>query len=298
MKKRLFFILSLSSIILLFTATSCETEKDEENTIDEEVFDPNSRIQGRFDNKIFSIPSPVQTSYLVKRLNIEFDEKLLNDDQNVNEYVTEYQQALNLGIYGADLGYAALYEEKGTTIKYLSSIQKLTTQLGLDGAFDTSFFDRFEKYGAAGDSMIFLMTDAFRQADFFLKESQRKPVTALILSGGWIESLYFACELQKTSESNEIKRRIGEQKTSLESIIEILVEYNSDNMNDGLIEAMKDLSSSFEKIKTVYTYSAPETDEENHITTFNHTMEVNLDSALLKEIHQKVIKIRNSIINA
>lgn len=296
MKKQIFTILVLFSTSLIMV--SCEDAETETNTVDQEVFDPNSRITGRFDNKLFSIPSPVQTSYLVKRLNISFDRALLNDENKVNDYVTEHKQALNLGVYGADLGYAALYNEKATTIKYLSSIQKLTSQLGLDGAFDTSFYDRFKSQGAAGDSMILLMTDAFKKADFFLKESQRKPVTALILTGGWIESLYFACELESKNENEEVRRRIGEQKRSLSSVIEIMEEYNEEGANDGLIEKLRSLEESFNKIKSTYGYAAPETDAENHITTFNHTMEVELSAALLKEIQKKVIEIRNEIIKA
>lgn len=296
MKKKLFTLLVISGALI--SVTSCEDAQPETNTVDEEVFDPNSRITGRFDNKLFSIPSPVQTSYLVKRLNIGFDRALLNDENKVNDYVTEYKQALSLGVYGADLGYASLYNEKATSIKYLNSIQKLTSQLGLDGAFDTSFYDKFKNQGAAGDSMILLMTDAFKKADFFLKESQRKSVTALILTGGWIESLYFACELEKKNESPEVRRRIGEQKRSLASVIEILEEYNEEGSNDGLIERFKGLKTSFDKIKSTYTYAAPETDAENHITTFNHSMEVELDGALLKEIQEKVMEIRNEIITA
>lgn len=298
MKRRLFTLFGVFLISGTAFLVSCENAEKETNTVDQEVFDPNSRITGRFDNKLFSIPSPVQTSYLIKRLDISFNRSLLNDENKVNDYVTEQKQALNLGIYGADLGYAALYNEKATTIKYLSSIQKLTSQLGLDGAFDTSFYDRFKNQGAAGDSMILLMTDAFKKADFFLKESQRKPVTALILTGGWIESLYFACELESKNQSSEIRTRIGEQKRSLSSVIEILEEYNQDGANDSLITKLKGLQESFEKIKSVYTYSAPETDEEKHLTTFNHTLEVQLSTELLKEIQNKVIEIRNEIINA
>ena len=75
MKKKLFTLLVISGALI--SVTSCEDAQPETNTVDEEVFDPNSRITGRFDNKLFSIPSPVQTSYLVKRLNIGFDRVLL-----------------------------------------------------------------------------------------------------------------------------------------------------------------------------------------------------------------------------
>jgi hypothetical protein len=247
---------------------------------------------------MFSIPSPIQTAYLLKRLNIPFNSTLLNNETNVNDYVTEYQQALNLGVYGADLGYAALYEEKGTVLKYLGSIQKLTSKLKLDGAFDTSFFKRVEKNGNSGDSMIFLMTDAFKDADFFLKEANRKPVTALILTGGWIESLYFACELNKQKINPNLIRRIAEQKQSLESLIEILDEYNNEGgQNNDLIEMFTDLKTSFDKITTGYTYVAPEIDEKAKLTTLSHGMNVEMSDALLAEISKKITVLRSNITN-
>lgn len=297
MKKRslkpFLFGLLCTSVLL-----SCGTEESEQNKIDEDVFDPNSSLNTIFDGKIFSIPSPVQTAYLIKQLDLNFDESLLNDDASVSEYVTEYQQALNLGIYGTDLGYSSLYNQKNTSLKYLNSVEKLTSQLGLDAAFDTSFISRFEGNSNDEDSMIILMSDAFKKADNFLKNANRKSTSALILAGGWIESIYIACELNAKKESTDIKRRIGEQKQSLNSIVDLLTEYNKGGANDGLIEGLKELSKSFDKINFNYEYSAPETDKENKTTTFHHTLEVEFDESVMEEITEQLREIRSNIIKS
>lgn len=299
MKKRHFYKASAVVLVCLLTANCGEAVKDKKPKKSEvKEADVKSRLNGRFDNKLFSIPSPVQTAYLIKRLDLPFDASLLNKSENVGKYVTQHQRALNLGIYGADLGIASLYEEKAISMSYLASIQKLTTELDLSAAFDKTFYEKFEKSNGKGDEMITLMTDAFKDADFYLKDRDRKPLTALILTGGWIESLYFACELQKKNDNPEIKKRISEQTRSLLSIVEILTEYNVDKANDNLISQLTDLYNSFTKIKQKYTFDAPETDEANKITTFHHTLEVELDSKLLKEISDQVTAIRNSIINA
>lgn len=292
--KRL-FALAFSGMVLV----SCGGENTEnQESIDKEVFDPNSSLNTVFDGKIFSIPSPVQTAYLIKQLDLSFDGTLLNNSQSVNEYVTEYHQALNLGVYGTDLGYSALYDQKDVTMKYLSSVEKLTSQLGLDAAFDTSFLKRFEENNGNEDSMILLMSDAFRQADNFLKSANRKSTSALILTGGWIESMHFACRLNEKKSSSDIVRRIGEQKQSLNSIIDILTEYNKQGANDKLIAEMQDLKTSFDKITMDYKYEAPDTDVEKKITTFNHTLDIVVDDVILDEIKSKIAAIRTSIIKA
>lgn len=291
--KHYFFI-----IASLFVVASCGGDDKEKNEIDKEVFDPNSALNTIFDGKIFSIPSPVQTAYLIKRLNLTFDESILNDEKNATSYVTEYQQALNLGIYGTDLGYSTLYDQKNISMKYLNSVEKLTAQLGLDAAFDSSFISRFEANNNNEDSMIMLMSDAFKQADNFLKNANRKSTSALILAGGWIESIYIACELNAKKESEDVKRRIAEQKQSLSSIIELLTEYNKGGSNDELIKGLEDLKTSFDKIAFNYEYAAPETDKEKKVTTFHHTLEVEFNDGVMDEITEKLRAIRGSIIKA
>lgn len=288
----------LFSLLCTTVLVSCGEEPTKPEEVDEEVFNPDSNLHAIFDDKIFSIPSPVQTGYLIKQLNLSFDKSLLNDEANVNEYVTEHKQALNLGIYGTDLGYSSLYNQKNTSMSYLNAVEKLTAQLGLDAAFDTNFINQFEKSNGDEDKMIQLMSQAFKKADNFLKNANRKSTSAKILSGGWIESMYFACELNGKKSSDEIKRRIGEQHQSLVSIIELLQEYNDDNLNDELIEQLEDLKVSFDKIEMIYEYNAPDTEKSKHKTTFNHSFDVEFSEEVVKEITDKVSAIRTSIIKA
>ena len=286
------------SILCASILVSCGDEPKPKKKVDEVVFDETNPLHAIFDDKIFSIPSPVQTGYLIKQLDLTFDKMLLNSEANVNSYVAEHKQALNLGIYGTDLGYSSLYNQKSTSMSYLNSIEKLTAQLGLDAAFDTNFLSKFENNNGNEDEMIQLMSQVFKKADNFLKNANRKTTSALILSGGWVESIYLACELNRKKSSDEIKRRIGEQKQSLVSIIELLKEYNVDSKNDELIVQLEDLEISFDKIEMTYEYEAPETDKEKHLTTFNHSFSVEFNQSVVDEITEKVKAIRNSITKA
>lgn len=295
MKKRffylLFFGLSLSPVFY-----SCDYTPEEEEIEEEEEFDPNSALNTVFDGKIFSIPSPVQMGYLVKQLKLDYDPSILNDERSVKDYVTEHKQSLNLGIYGTDLGYTVLYNQKNKTLEYLATIENLTTELGLDAAFDPDFMDRFERNISNEDSMIFIMTNAFKEADNFLKTANRKSTSALILAGGWVESLYLACRLNEKRTSNEIRIRIGEQKESLNTIVELLTVYNKSGSNDNLIKELMELKSLFDQIKMNYEYVAPETDKTKKITTLNHNMTVEFSDKLIKDITKKTIDIRTNII--
>ena len=291
------FRFALIAVIGALTLNSCEGDSSiENNTISDDVRDPNNALNTNFDGKIFSIPSPIQTGYLIKGLNLSFDSKLGNDPKIVNTYVDEYNQSLNLGIYGADLGYSALYDQKDITLNYLASVQNLTDQLGLDAAFDTEFLKSFESETDDEKEMIRLMSEAFKKADHFLKNSNRKPTSALILTGGWIESIYLACQLNAKNPNQKVKQRIGEQKQSIGTIIAILEEYNQNSLHDNLISQLSDLALSFNKISITYEFAAPETDVENKTTTLRHSTEVQFNNEIVEEIKTKIEAIRLSII--
>ncbi len=294
--KRFILVVCTLPVGLLFT--QCDSGKEvEKEKVDKEVLDPNSSLNTNFDGKIFSIPSPVQTALLIKQAKLNFNEDLLNPISNSSNYTTEQKQALNLGIYGTDLGYAALYQQKSISLKYLSVIEKLTGQLGLEKAFDKNFMSGFEKNSDNQDSMMVVVSDAFRKADNYLKSTDRKATSALILTGGWIESLYFACELNKMKSNPTIIERIGEQQQTLYTIIDILEEYNKGGSNDELIKEMKDLRIYFDKVNVDYQFVEPKTDAKNKITTLQHRISYKIDTDVLNQIILKVSTIRENILN-
>lgn len=278
--------------------SSCGEEAEKKKKVEEETFDESNSFRAVFDDQIFSIPSPIQTGYLIKKLNLNFDEALLSDRSTVSNYASEHKQALNLGVYGTDLGYASMYGQKNTSLNYLKTIETLSDALGLDAAFSASFIADFETNSGNEDKMVKLMSQAFKNADNFLKNSNRKAVSAKILAGGWVESMHYATTLNSRAQSEDIQRRIAQQKQSLESIIELLGQYNDDKTNDALLMQLKDLKESFDKVVLEYVYEAPSTDADNKKMKLNHTYNIEFDEATSAEIAEKIAAIRNGITKA
>jgi hypothetical protein len=267
------------------------------NKINDELLDPSSSLNTDFDGKIFSIPSPIQMALLLKESKAPFNQALLNDIKNVSKYTTEFRQALNLGIYGADLGYASINDQNSASLSCLSAVETLTDKLGLDGVFDKSFMTRFEKNKTNTDSVLLIVSEAFKAGDNYLKNEKRKSTSSLILTGGWIESMYYACELHKTNSSYKIVERIGEQQQTMSTIIEILKEYNENNLNDSLIAEMSDLKVDFDKIVIEYDFVEPVTYERKKLTVLKHNSTVKVDPKVLEQIAVKINSIRANIIN-
>lgn len=277
---------------------SCgDQQGNDKNEIDQEILDSKNALNTDFDGKIFSIPSPIQMALLLKETNAPFNEKLLNDTKNSSNYSTEYKQALNLGVYGTDLGYVSVNGQNSISLNCLSAVESLTNKLGLDGVFDKSFLSRFEKNKTQEDSILVIVSEVFRNGDNFLKREKRKHTSALILTGGWIESIYYACEINKLNSSQKIVDRIAEQQQTLITIIDILTEYNNNHENDALITSLKDLRTSFDSIAIEYTFVKPKTNAAKKITTLQHVTTVEASQKTISEIALKISTIRKTIIN-
>ncbi|MNU80504.1 hypothetical protein D3C71_701370 [compost metagenome] len=286
------FTLSTGIVLII---SSCGTEEEKKPEISKEVTDPNSSLNAKFDDKIFSIPSPMQMALLLEESKSTYNEFLLNDLEKVDDYTSEYKKALNLGIYGTDLGYVSIYKQNSTALKYLSTIEKLTSKLGLEGAFDKDFMSRFEKNSTNKDSMMVIVSDAFKKSDSFLKSNNRKSVSALILVGGWIESMYIACNINKQHANQQILDRIAEQTETLNTIVALLSDYNKKGEWDELIKDMKDLKFYFDQITINYEYASPVTNARTKTTTLRHKTVVTIDSNVLNLINQKIEAIRTKV---
>lgn len=292
----------LSKILSLFlfltvALMSCKSGSNDDTAKDasEEVLDPNSSLNTVFEGKIFSIPSPIQSAMMIKALDLNFNSDIIQTDYNTSQFNTSTKQALNLGVYGGDLAYASVYGKHEYCLKSLAALRKLSSQLGLNSTFDKSFLDRFENNLANLDSMVLLASDAFRRTDLYLKSSNRKTISALILTGGWVESMYIACELNAQKPSSSLSKSIGEQRTTLSTLIALLEEYNTENEFSDLVQGLKDLEFYFDKIDYKYIYKAPKTDAANKITTLNHQIDIKIDTDIQNQITLKVRTLRANI---
>lgn len=291
----LFF--GLASAALIFS--SCGGEKPGENEQQELLshqIDSTSAINAEFEGKIFSIPSPIQTAILLKQASGTYNPSLVNPSENAGKYSTTYSRALNLGVYGADMGYATLFGQQKESLSYLKALQTLADGLSISGAFDKDFVERFESNMSNEDSLLIIVQDAYRTGDNFLKTNKQKDVSSLILAGGWIESMYFACQLNAQQSNPKIIERIGEQKQSLETLLSILEGYNTNNMNDELLADLNELNELFKEITFSYTYQEPTTNVEKKLTTLNHSSSVEMSNELVASITEKISALRNKII--
>lgn len=292
--------LSFSLVVGVLTFSSCgdeTTPPDQTNQgqIKTQVDSTRSSLLA-VNGAVFSIPSPIQTALLLKKVGANYNKDILNNPDLYSNYSTRFKKAINLGVYGADLGYVTMYEQTQDALKFLGAVRKMGDELGITGAFDANLINRFEQNMGNRDSLLVLVADAYRSSDNYLKNNQNDDLGALIIAGGWIESLYFATNVAKQSDNSEIIRRIGEQQKTLENLIKLLSPHYNDASFTAFIDSLINLSEDFDQIQFSYIHEDPTVIPANKTTIINSRTEFEMTKEQLESITRKVETIRNQIV--
>jgi len=287
------------AVLAIFTGISfsCGSDSDTES---DALLNDTDTIKSAVLNvagELFSVPSPIQTALLIQKSGITYDKSVLNDTHKMNTFSTDFSQALNLGIFGADLGYVSLYNQTQDALSFLAAIKQLSDKLGLSAAFDPATMERISNNITNKDSMMVLVGIAYRASDAYLKNNQRTDISSLILAGGWIESMHFSIHAYKSKPNDQIRYRIAEQKQALNSIVKIL-RSNSSPEIQALAEALGKISKEYEAIEFKYSFVEPTTDTIKKITYINSVSEVLVTDEQLASISNKIVELRNKIVNS
>ncbi len=297
---RMVFLRKYALVLLVFAVfATCKSPKDKETSIIiREQFKPDTlSMLIKYESSLFPLPSPYQASHLIKKHNIPFDESLPNKTEHLKRYTTAFKKALNLGIYGTDLSYINIYERTPQAITYLGVLKRLSEELNLNPAFDSDFFLGIEKHINQRDSLLVHLSRTYRKADSYLRDNDRNEIGALIIAGGWVESLYILTQLAKNISNREIINRIGEQKHPLDNLIEVLTPYYYKSAEfSNLIDLFIDLAYEFDGIIYSYSYKEPRIDVLNKTIYINSESRVVISEYHLNTISKKIEIIRNAII--
>ena len=248
-------------------------------------------------NIFFSIPSPMETAALLQKAGATYNSKILNDVKKVDTYTTASEQALNLGVYGADLSYASVFKHTQESMFYTSCSKKLADRLGVISAFNDSTLELMEKNMGDRDALLEVISETYWNVDAYLKENGRDNISALMIAGGWIEGLYIATQVSLTNNSPELRQRIAEQKLSLVDLIALINSYETDDA--ALIAVMADLKALETLFAEIQVGGGSTTvTHENGVAVIGGDAKAStISDEQLAAIREKAASVRNSYIN-
>jgi len=286
---------------LFFTATffGCHNSDDSDNvkSSDTTTIDMNKDVVSA-ENVFVFVPSPIETAGLLKDAGAKYNKDFLNPPQNVSKYSNTASQALNLGVYGTDLAFAGIFEQHSETMIYMNCTGKLADLLHISSAFNSDRSNRLENNINNRDSILSIITDSYWDCDALLHENNQGQASALMISGGWIEGLYLACKVAEATNSNDIRVRIVEQRSSLDKLVGLLDKQKNADIQP-IDDQLKNLKKLFDALpKQQVTESTVTTDAKTGVTTIgsdNSPPPISLNDLEFKNILTEITKIRNGI---
>lgn len=292
----------LSNLIIfasLFTFYSCNQETQEDNVADEVAEEMVEDTEEKFKG-VHGLPSPIQIASTIKKSGINYDASVLNPTDNASNYTNNFKKGLNVGVYGADLGYAAIYDQTQDAINYLNTVKSLADELGIIGAFEKNTLDEVQQNLGNQDKLLEIVTNAFFESDQYLQQHKRNKASALILAGGWVEGLYIACNMTKTQKNEQINTRIGEQKITLGILITLLNQFADDEEIAGLVKSINELKEIYDGVEIKYEYNESgmtTTDVSKKKSEIMTRSKVIISDEQLNKIASKIQSIRTQIVS-
>ncbi|MGE5349093.1 MAG: hypothetical protein ACM3NP_07455 [Actinomycetota bacterium] len=247
-----------------------------------------------------NIASPVEIASILQTMQVPFSAGYLAPTQEADRLTTNFQKAIMLGIYGADLGYLNIYEKTGNSIEVLSTIKRLADGLRVGQYFDFETLKRLSLSKSNLDSLLFLSVNSYNQIDKFLRDNNRGSISALMIAGVWIEGQYLATQVALTNDDEVLRDRIGEQKIILGDLLMLLRPYReSSEEYNTLYSMMEEIRTGYSDVKVSYRLGEPETIEANgRLVMVQHEESiVEMNDAQLADIAGKSKEIRNKLIS-
>jgi len=291
-------------LILTHLFSSCQI-KDEQNVdLDKDIYDL-GKVSKSIEEMVESGKSifyglyfPIELTNIFENVGAEYTQPVLNSTENVSNYLSSSKAALNLGVYGVDLGYLQLFHLSQESINYWIVIEKLTSQLGIPNDIINTPRELLGEDFNNPDSLMQIATATFANVKNHLNEQNRESAVTMIMIGGWVEALYIATEALYNEENPdpEIIAIIAEQKYSLNSLVSFAKNYHQDPEVARYFRKLRLLQNSFREFDIYYKKHDLKIDTVNKvIVTSENRIDITKENIL--QIKELIRQIRDEIIN-
>ncbi|OQY04779.1 MAG: hypothetical protein B6I20_02400 [Bacteroidetes bacterium 4572_117] len=272
---------------------------DDSGNNSEDIFDDN--IDQGFIKEVESqtyylIPSPEGLFSFIRDGDLKYVKDILNPTDNMDKYIDTRAKELNFGIYSADLAYVSSFNKYQESVDYLNTVRTLSDEIGISAVFDENLIGRIDNIIDDQDSLLKVTSDSYFSIVRYLESSNRKKSLALIVTGGWIESIFVVTNLVDTyKEGSDVVQLLADQKLVVSNLMSYLDQNKSDDNIQRTINDLKNLQKIYENLGT------EETDESKLETVDSNKIVVGGSSRIIMTSEQffalklEIGKVRNKI---
>lgn len=241
----------------------------------------------------YQVPSPDEMISFIKDGGFDYNSTVLNPVDQLDSYVEQRIQAVNLGIYTADLTYMAAYGQFQESMRYFNVVIKLAEKLGISSAFDEALVARVKNNLNNADSLELISRDSYYSIVDNLEASQRGNALAAIAAGGWLETMYVVLNLMNEyKEGDAMLQRVADQKLVFENLVMYLEKYEDDRLVGQTLADLAPLKAIFASLEEEQTTTQIKKTKGQRLV-LGGTGKVNITSEQFDQLKSAVDALRN-----
>lgn len=248
MKKAIALIIIPMLILSVSGLTSCKNkagkkEKDQKNQIELNQVDT---VLNEIEKNVYPLPTSAEVIKMLSELEVGYILGITNKVENARKYLTSASKSANMGVYGADLSYATLYNIQQEVINFLDAIRSLANELSMSKIYDETLYDKIKKNFDNRNELVNILTEAFNSTYAYLSENDQQTLALLVVGGAWVEGMYLTTHVSEAAyQVAGISKVLIEQKESFDLFMDLTKPYLED-------PNIKEFVNKLEPIKKVY----------------------------------------------
>lgn len=271
--KRVLLVFIPVFLISVIAVNSCKSGKDKKDQKKIEIVEIDD-ISSEIEKAIYPLPTSVEVIKMLTELEVGYIIGVSNSVDNAKNYITSKSQAINMGIYGADLSYATLYNMNQDVINYLDAIRGLANDLNMSKIYSKALYEEIKESFDNRDMLVSLLTKSFNNTYSYLTDNDQQSLALMVVAGAWVEGMYITTHISESVYHVEgIVKVLLEQKESFELFLEIAAPHSEDPV-------VKEILDILDPIREVY-----ETVEEGGLTMKN----VEDITAVINSVREKLV---------
>ncbi|MFP4025113.1 MAG: hypothetical protein ACLFVR_11375 [Thiohalospira sp.] len=199
---------------------------------------------------LYTYPTPDELLDVIEKEHLNFNNRHLNPVDNVNQYINTKTKNLNLGIYLADLAYAAFFSKRNQITKYVDVISQTSDDLLISAETKTKLKEDLIQNMENLDSIYYLTNVYYYEIMHELENNNSNSIMVIISAGTYIESIYLSLSLiDKFSDENELVKKIAEQKNAFVSLLNTSKLYEQDYNVKEIIPYLESIIDIYNQFK-------------------------------------------------
>ncbi len=249
---------------------------------------------------IESLPAPIEMAATIEDMNAPYSKNYLVSSELADGFDTNFKKALGLGFYSADLGYLNVYNRTNAIIEYLTVIKRIADDLDVDQFFDFQTLKRLATNSEDLNELMFQSVNSYHQMDEHLRSTNRSDLSALMVTGVWLEGMFLAAKVYEFKPDKDIRNRIGEQKEILGDLIYVINFFKDKPYFPELIKEFEALKEAYQGVVITTTKGELRKEIVDDIPVIipDEYTTIEMTEEQFKEITELIVNIRNKLISA